>query len=362
MDEQAIKILLEKYNAGLCTAEEKALLETWYLKYNQEIPHGLSGEKLEQATGRIWARLEQSSFRGRIIPFIRYAVAASVVIALGFGGYYLLRQKPAQQLAYHNDVAPGHNQATLTLANGKKIILIKGLKGTLAVQGGTTIQADANTISYQAGKEEQVSYNTLTTVRGEQSPYPLVLADGTKVWLNAQSSITFPTAFNQKDRIVKLTGEAYFEVAHNAKQPFKVETNGQTIEDIGTAFDVNAYTDEPATKTTLIEGSIKVNKLILKPGEQTDGLTIRQVDTETATAWKDGLFMFEENNLDEIMRKLTRWYDVEVVFKDNNLKRKLVSGSMSRFGNISEVLRKIETTDRVHFEINGKKVTVSNPH
>jgi transmembrane sensor len=362
MDDKQVKELLDKYNAGRCSNEEKAWLETWYLEHNQELPHGLSEQHIEQATDNIWMRLDEPKTRGHLIPMIiRYAAAASIIIAVSAGGYFVLHKpQPKQQTAQfiENDIKPGHNQATLTLANGQKIVLIQGLKGRLAVQNSTVISAMHNTITYAANKSgDKFSYNTLTTARGEQSPLPLVLADGTKVWLNAESSITFPTAFNRKERIVKVTGEVLFEVAHNVRQPFKVQTEKQTIEDIGTTFDVNAYADEAFTKTTLVEGSVKVNGITLKPNEQTDGNHIKTVNAKSYTAWKNGDFDFEDENIQSIMRQLSRWYNIEVIY-EGNITSDGLTAQITRNRNISGILHILQNTQTVKFKIEGRRVTV----
>ena len=262
---------------------------------------------------------------------------------------------------YKNDIAPGHNQATLTLANGKKIILVKGLSGTLAQQGNTQIGVNGQSaIAYTATVatvNQPTTYNTLSTAVGEQSPYPLILPDGSKVWLNAQSSITFPTAFNGKERIVGITGEALFEVAHNAQHPFKVKTEKQTIEDIGTTFDVNAYADEPTTKTTLIEGKVKVNGMFLEPGQQTDGAHINTVNTRRYTAWRNGDFYFEDDNIQTVMRELSRWYNVKINY-EGDMTTESFDAQISRNKNISAVLHILENTKGVHFKIEGRRITV----
>jgi transmembrane sensor len=257
-----------------------------------------------------------------------------------------------------NDIPPGHSQATLTLANGQQILLTKGLYTNLT-QGTTAIKIN-NGITYSTGLKGDAattSYNTLSTANGEQSPYPLVLPDGSKVWLNAQSSITFPTAFNGRERIVKVTGEALFEVSHNAKQPFKVQTQKQTIEDIGTIFDVNAYADEPTTKTTLIAGKVKVNDMLLAPGEQTDGSHIKTVNTKRYTAWKNGDFYFEDDSIQTVMRQLSRWYNIEIAY-EGNITKDGFNAQISRSKNISAILHILENTKGVHFKIEGRRIIV----
>jgi transmembrane sensor len=378
MDTKKAKELLSKQKAGTLTDEERALLESWYLDLPVADKAGLSEEEISEDLRQIRSAipyLDQENRQIRLWP--RIAAAASVVIALSFGGYFLLRKntKDIQPVAKteRHDVAPGQNQATLTLAGGQKIILTKGLSGKLATQGQTLVQVNAgNAITYSnlsaAGKPAEIAYNTLSTVRGQQSPYPLVLADGTKVWLNAASSITFPTAFTGAERVVKITGEAYFEVKHNAAQPFKVTFNNQTVEDIGTSFDINAYDDEPTDRTTLISGSVKVSgsgkTVLLKPGQAALGspdgnrLLVKDADVEESIAWKNGYFMFDSESLESVMRKISRWYDVDVAYTPGQQMDERYLGSISRIGNISKVLNMLERTGDVRFKIEGKKIIV----
>ena len=333
MKKHNAKSLISKYLRDEATPEERLLVEQWFQKDLENSDHTPSHEKIEAAEQRMKAHLmnyigAQPAEAKVIRLWPRIAAAASIILALSAGGYIILHQKhakPETAQFIKNDIAPGHNQATLTLSGGKKIILKKGLSGTLAIQGQTIINVTRNNITYHADKTgDQVSYNTLTTALGEQSPYPLVLADGTKVWLNAESSITFPTAFNQKDRIVKITGEALFEVAHNANKPFKVLTDKQIIEDIGTQFDVNAYSDEPARKTTLLEGAVRVidngsQTVVLKPGEQSvltvNNLKVEQANIVKAVAWKNGEFRFSDDNIETIMRQFARWFEIDVSYE-----------------------------------------------
>jgi len=365
MTKENFLALIERVRDGSASDEDIHLYHTWFGKFQslsewndaelgnanelkslmeRRINQQINTQLPDQNTRRLWTR---------------FAVAASIILCLFTGGYYLLRnQQPVQTAYYKNDVAPGHSQATLTLANGKKIILTKGLYTTLA-QGSTAIQIN-NGITYTTalkGKAEAITYNTLSTANGEQSPYPLILPDGSKVWLNAQSSITFPTAFNGKERMVKITGEALFEVAHNAEHPFKVQTQKQTIEDIGTTFDVNAYADEPATKTTLIAGKVKVNDMLLQPGEQSDGSHIKTVNTKRYTAWKSGDFYFEDDNIQTVMRQLSRWYNIEINY-EGNITTDGFNAQIGRAKNISAILHILENTKGVHFKIEGRRITV----
>ena len=365
MAREDIKAILEKIRSGEFTPEEERIAKYWLMKLEQQEPTDLTDEELENISKEMWASLEtlpaaQPKIK-RLWPRIAAAAAILVFLSAGLFVWHHKKEQAANNLVsnFGGDIKPGHNQATLTLADGKKIILTKGLSGQLATQNQTVINASQNNIIYDAKNQtgEQVSYNTLSTARGEQSPYPLVLADGTKVWLNAESSITFPTAFNQKERIVKITGEAYFDVAHDSKHPFKVQTPAQTIEDIGTSFNVNAYADENATRTTLISGSVKINNLVLKPGEQSDGSHIKTVNTEIYTAWKEGNFHFEDQDIKTIMRQLARWYDIEVEYQGNMTKNTFYA-DISRNRNISAALKVLQNSNGVHFKIEGRRVTV----
>jgi transmembrane sensor len=356
--------LIDRYVNNLATEEE---LEAFF--------HLLVGDELD---GELMAYMEQEAGSvavpqrkvRRLWP--RVAVAASILLVLSAGAYFMLHKAPLlQQIAGRNDIAPGHNQATLTLANGQKIVLTKNLTGKLAEQGNVTVGIDAEKgITYTTSDQSDhtlttMSYNTLTTKRGEASPYPLVLPDGTKVWLNAASSVTFPTAFYGKTREVTVTGEALFEVTHNRKQPFSVKTNNQLIEDIGTTFDVNAYEDEPVAKTTLVEGSVRVNgKTILKPGEQSElsggNLIVSKVDVRDVIAWREGSFRFNAVKLGDILRQAARWYDVDVVYENEALKQKTFGVIGNRFAKISGLLHALEVTGEVKFKVEGRKITVLN--
>lgn len=382
---QPIQELFNKYLQNQCSPEEVEMLMQYFHteeqfqlnqlilneleKQDEESSEGEYDELLNRVYGRIHTHIHQPKTIHRSI-WLRIAAAASILLFLSIGGYYIFHKQPAQQLAQIQkpDIAPGTNQATLTLANGKKIILTKALSGKLAQQGNTSIQVNSgNAIAYTASdnpnNSTQSQYNTLSTATGEQSPYPLVLGDGTKVWLNAESSITFPVAFNGKERSVKVTGEAYFEVAHNAAKPFKVITPRQTIEDIGTAFNVNVYENEPLAKTTLIEGTVKVSGVLLKPGQQAinhkDGDRVEvtnEVNTHVITAWKDGYFRFDLETLPGIMRELSRWYNVEVVYESKPTDQQF-NMKVLRKSNLSRALLTL-TRGGVNYRLEGRKLII----
>ncbi len=357
--------LIERVRGGIASDQDIRLYNAWFNKFQSlnewnDAELGNSEELRSLIERQINEQINTRSPYKAVRPlWTRFAAAASIVLCVSFGGYYFLKKNKSGQTVFKHDVAPGRNQATLTLANGQKILLTKGLYRQLA-QGATAVQINNGityTTSVTAKSKGETTYNTLSTAIGEQSPYPLILPDGSKVWLNAQSSITFPTAFNGKERIVRITGEALFEVAHNTKQPFKVLTEKQTIEDIGTTFDVNAYTDEPATATTLIEGKVKVNGMFLEPGQQSDGSHIKTVNTKRYTAWKNDDFYFEDDNIQTIMRELSRWYNVKINY-EGDIPTEGFDAQISRNKNISAVLHILENTKGVHFKIEGRRVTV----
>jgi ferric-dicitrate binding protein FerR (iron transport regulator) len=312
-----------------------------------------------RGSGRLW--------------IIRIAAAAVVIFGL-FTTIFLLSRPHHPQIAQHpgsklpfNDIAPGGNKAILTLADGKNIVLDTASNGTLAQQGGIKVIKTGAQLNYSSGiNPAEVLYNTVTTPKGGQ--YQLTLSDGSRVWLNAASSLHFPTAFSGKERKVELTGEGYFEVAKNKEKPFIVTANNTSIEVLGTHFNVNAYSDENSIKTTLLEGSVKVSKgnagTLIVPGEQarvnnfSGDITVKKdVDLDETVAWKNGKFVFQSEDIKSIMRQLERWYDVNVVYSKNVTDEEFI-GSISRQVNISEILEMLEKAGSVYFEIKGRTIIV----
>lgn len=279
-----------------------------------------------------------------------------------------------------NDVSPGGFKAKLTLADGSTIVLDSVMNGKLSEQGSTDIINKGGHLVYASTKEDalksKVVYNILSTSNGET--YMLTLSDGSKVWLNAASSIRYPVVFNDKDRRVEINGEAYFEVAHDAAKPFLVNipssregTAGATIKVLGTHFNVNAYGDEALVKTTLLEGKVNVTvtggrtPTILQPGQQArvdaagNIKMATTVDLEEVMAWKNGKFVFNDTNIQMVMRQLERWYDVQVSYSYDISKQPInLNGQISRFSNASKVLDMLAATGWLHFKIEGKKITV----
>lgn len=257
-------------------------------------------------------------------------------------------------------ITPGKNGAVLMLADGSQIVLDSMQNGVINVAGnGQAVLANGR-LNYKAlqvnGNNAAVAYNTISTPLGRQ--YQVQLSDGTKVWLNAASSIKFPTVFSGKERMVEISGEAYFEVVHNSKMPFKVKASNQIIEDIGTHFDIKAYSDDPLVKTTLIEGAVSVSagtqRVTLKPGEQASAasgnIDIKKVDVNEVMAWKSGFFAFDNANLDDIMRQLSRWYNVSIEYHNTENTQRF-TGKIDRSLPLADVLNGLQFS-KAHFKIN----------
>jgi transmembrane sensor len=399
MKKEAFHGLVSKYVAGTASEAEIRLLEAYYTRLEGRYDP-LPADQEERLRKEMLERIMEEAGipRTRVVSLryrmVRYSAAAAVVLGVCVGGYRLL-VRPAQPVVveipagrFKNDVQPGGNKATLTLAGGSVIDLDSAQHGALATQGNSrVIKLNDSVLTYApaATGSEAIGYNTLATPKGGQ--YLLVLPDGSKVWLNAASSITYPTAFTGKERVVTMTGEAYFEVSKNASQPFKVGIPGkEEVEVLGTSFNVNAYNDEPEIKTTLLEGSVKVktenlvgvntNKeklsVVLKPGQQAEiansvvgAITnndkeqikvVHSVDVEEVMAWKNGLFRFNDVGIRTIMQQAARWYDVQIEYQTSE-KLGFVA-TISRNVPVSKLLQLLELTDRVHFKVDGKKITV----
>lgn len=309
--------------------------------------------------------------------------AASVALFLMYAGYrWYNRVPPVKAVAalhsvYGDDAAAGGNKASLTLADGQTYDLNTITEGNLSVQPGTTIDKSKGEVIYGKNGEngDAVAYNVLRTPLGGQ--YKIVLPDGSRAWLNAGSSLKYPTAFKGNKRDVEMTGEVYFEIEPDKARPFMVRVVDKNIKGkdmeitvLGTHFNISSYGDEPAMQTTLLEGSVRVEKdaviKVLSPGQQARVLTgeagrdiaVKTVDTESVVAWKEGRFEFN-GNIREIMRQISRWYDLDVKY-EGNVERKSFAGTISRKNNVSEVLKMLEMTGGIQFRIDDRKITVKN--
>lgn len=303
----------------------------------------------------------------------RLVAAAIIIVVVGFGAVYFVGSyKSNPQFVDHNisvpkDINPGFSGAVLTLSNGNQILLDTAKNSHLFSQSGLRLINQNGQLSYKnsdANSNEAVVYNIMTTAKGRQ--YQLVLSDGTKVWLNAASSIKFPAVFSGKERNVFITGEAYFEVAHNAAKPFNVAVNGENIHVLGTHFNVNAYEDELITSTTLLEGSVEITKenttIKLLPGQQAqlkktgEWNVLKDADIDGVTAWKDGLFVMKNADIGIVMRQIARWYDIEIIY-EGTIPSGHISGDIPRNMKLSKVLEVMQLSG-VHFTFDGKKVIV----
>ncbi|AEW00394.1 hypothetical protein A4D02_24000 [Niastella koreensis] len=305
------------------------------------------------------------------------ATSAAAVLVILSAAYFLWHNNPNKSAGLKEDVkvaskviGPAQRMASLTLADGKKILLDSAKAGQLAQQGGSVVVNENGTLKYQSKTAAQeIIYNTLTTAYAQT--YSMVLADGSKAWLNAGASIRYPVEFSGNERKVEITGEVYFEVAHDAAKPFIVHVTGQKgpmdVQVLGTHFNINAYDDEPLMKATLLEGSVKVTKdaasVLLKPGEQTSVSQSSQlsqpipVQTDAVIAWKNGIFSFKDADIDVVMRQLIKWYDIEVVYEGVKPSDK-ISGEMQRNLTLPQVAENLDFMTGLHFRVEGRKLIV----
>jgi len=390
MSEARVRYLLQQYSADKATKPEvEELFALLGRPENEEAFKQFvlqTFDKTEQDSsiteegwGRMWQAIEAETFRKPAAKQFSIAwarMAAAVILLLAATAVLYIVNKKAvtvpvaavKKQVLQNDVAPGGNRAVLTLADGSSIILDSAHNGSLAQQGGTKIlKVDAGQLAYNTGAAAngQIMYNTIATPRGGQ--YQVTLADGTEVWLNAASSLRFPTVFSGSERDVELTGEAYFEVAKNAAMPFHVKVNNIDVKVLGTHFNIMAYGNEGKVKTTLLEGKVNVTgngfAADILPGQQavvdnaTGSLKVKEVNTALAVAWKNGLFRFRETSIQELMRQVERWYDVDVDYKTPT-EGKDYTGIVPRSQNVSALLQMLELTGTVHFKVEGRKITV----
>lgn len=387
-----ILVLIEKYQSGTASTEEKNILNEWYHSFNDsESELAANGNETEQQLAeriknRLFLTIGQQEKPAIVLPHRKWkipAAAAVILILLATGTYFIFSSKsPKQEIVNttisqpENDIVPGGSKAVLTLADGSAMVLDNASNGTISQQGNITVQKLNNgLLTYsvngkQVTEKDEAFYNTIATPRGGQ--YQVTLSDGTKVWLNAASSIRFPVVFTGAERKVVITGEAYFEVAKNKAMPFKVKATSSEIEVLGTHFNVNAYSDEASIKTTLLEGLIKVSApgvagnpspKFLRPGQQVDinkAGTVNvtnHADIEEVMAWKNGHFQFKKADLKMVLRQISRWYDADIVYTGNVDIH--FTGQLTRNENVSSVFEKLALTGEVHFKIEGKKIIVS---
>ncbi len=392
---EELKSLYQKFLSGKCTDEEFNLLFLQFNNRSSEELIELIRKELDSIDDPAEATFEEflnlSKVHERIISgidsesqersskifykqiFYSLSAAAAVLIIISLGIMFYTQSYSQKEILVTNkkfvhDVVPGGNKAFLTLANGTKLSLTDATDGELAKQAGISIvKTEDGQLVYNVSNTSKQGndtplFNTIETPRGGQ--YQINLPDGSRIWLNAASSLRYPVVFSDNERKVELKGEAYFEIAKNMASPFRVVSNNQIVEVLGTHFNINSYPEEGSVKTTLLEGSVKIrsgNKsAILRPGQQSqvgNSINVTQADIYETVAWKNGKTQFSNADIKTIMRMLSRWYDVEVQYQGEMIETGF-GGSVSRSKNISEILKLLELTGDVHFKIEGRRVTV----
>ena len=381
--------LIFKYLNGKLSDDEQQALQNWLdadianqimltelqskekmeegLQFFESVDHQASWENINN-------QIDNPVFQHSVWSFTKYFKYAAAILITGIFGYAFLHKKDntvktiaktQKPQVLKNDVLPGGNKATLTLGDGSVITLEDMENGSFKKENGVKISKKEGQLVYEILPTENssaITYNTINTPTGGQ--YEILLPDGSKVWLNSRSSLHFPTAFSGNERKVQLTGEGYFEISKNKNMPFIVEAGKTHVEVLGTHFNVMAYDNEAVSKTTLLEGSVKVgngdNKKILSPGQQAavgSQIRVRTVDIEEAIAWKEGYFQFDNEDLTTIMRQLQRWYDVDVV-NEKQIPDKHFTAMISRNNTLSKVLKMLEMSGELKFEIEDKRITI----
>jgi ferric-dicitrate binding protein FerR (iron transport regulator) len=380
---QELKELIKKYNEGTCTAEEKAFVENWYqffdLKNSAELPQSELFDLKEQ----VWHSMqnEQKVIELNTIShtphrrrwyYLAAAVATASILGLGIFNFYFREAEktgllPVPEKISSVDVAPGTSKAQLVLGSGKIVDLSAQNEGSFTEADGTVIDRQSGKLIYKQGDAaaSETTYNTLLVPKGGE--YQLLLSDGSKVWMNAASSLRYPTRFGKKERLLYLSGEAYFDVKRDTKLPFKVVTEeGVVVEVLGTKFNVMSYNDENSVKTALESGSVKVvrkdQSVLLSPSQvgewqkENKNLNVKDGDLDKILAWKNGMIEFREDDIELIMRQISRWYDIEIVYSGRKSQGRY-SGSIRRQSKLSKVLE-ILKEGGVQCHLEGRKLVV----
>jgi transmembrane sensor len=374
------KKLFERYKGGECSQEELQIINRWLFEISAGDVSDLDDDDFDHIQHKVWIALQHETAvtarlpvatKARVYPLWRLIAIAGCLLLVGGLAifFYVNFDRPlSKQDHLSADIPAGKNAATLILSNGEEVSLSKTPKGRFKDERKVSIiKTSDGQISYKVNGNDkgEIYYNTLKTALGEQ--YQLILPDLTKVWLNAGSSLRFPTSFsNAVKREVILTGEAYFEVTKDKMRPFLVKTSDQQVEVLGTHFNINSYPEERSTKTTLVEGAVRVSDasgnrtVTLRPNQQAvytpSSIKVIPADIELAIAWKNGDFVFN-GDLETIMRQISRWYNVEIHYS-GKIPEQEFFGSIPRSNNLKEVLKALQLTKRVHFKIEGRSVTV----
>jgi len=371
--------LIDKYLKGECSPQEKAMLERFYQTEASRRQHAVEEFDVEKKRAEIWGAIEEQTLKekgNRRYSLRPMLAAASVLLIFAISiWFYTGSDKKDVQTARTEDQKKAEQsieqKVMLTLTDGTTISLDQAGNTPLPRQAGSEVITKSDgSIEYKnngsaSSDDVKSAYNTLTTPRG--ASYHLTLSDGSHVWLNSASSITFPAAFVGNERRVKISGEVYFEIAKNREKPFLVSSGDQTVRVLGTHFNVLAYAGESAIVTTLLEGSVQVVKtgsqVTLKPGQaatnhvNSGSFKVATVNAQDAIAWKQGYFIFHNEDLESIMNKIARWYDVDVEFRDD-IRNKRFWGTYSQKKTLDDLLKALEQTGDVHFKTDGRRITV----
>ncbi len=379
MNREELIVLADRILNKEASEAEISAYNAWYNSFQEsgEIPLINEADKKKILYARISSSIDSEVSvkrlsNGRFKIGIWAAAAAVAFLAIGI--YFFNaplnsdKSKTADLASSTGSIKPGRNTAKLTLANGKSIDLSESKTGVVIDVAGLKYSDETAIAATQANDLKKDGLMSIATPRG--GTYQVILSDGSKVWLNAASSIQFPASFaGQEQRRITLVGEAYFEIAKHASQKFVVYTRNQEVAVLGTHFNINSYLDEGNEKTTLLEGSVRVSSVRadvkgvqLVPGQQAtvsaaNKIDVDEVDVNEVVAWKEGKFVFVEENVPSIMNKIARWYDVEIAY-EGDVRRKALAGSVSRFKNVSEVLEMLSATKAVQFRIEGRRVIV----
>lgn len=382
MNRDKFDILIYKYQHGELKDAEKKLMDQWFDSLASDENRGWTAEEQEALQRKIMMKIDVAEQPApvRFIALRKWIpYAAAVLLMATVGGMYLWYPRPsAVQLPMisemevgldQENIRPGTNKATLTLADGTTVALSEAYAGIVTEQGAIKY-ADGNILFAEEQMGAEIPYATLAIPRGGQ--YQIVLPDGSKVWLNSASTLKYPLQFDEHERAVELEGEAYFDVAHQHSPsgdriPFMVTTAHQTVEVLGTTFNVAAYVDEADTKTTLVSGEVRVvrsdtkQSSMLRPGEESviygsSGIQVKPVNVEAATAWKSGIFYFDETSSSQMLKQISRWYNIEIIYEGTPPKE-VFTGKMSRNVNLGVLLKFLKDSG-INLHLEGEKLIV----
>ncbi|MBL1409011.1 FecR family protein [Sphingobacterium faecale] len=357
--------LIDRYLRGEVTEQEAQVVNDYFNKAAERQPDLGKIKDIVARKNRVWHRISPypvRNIRPFRWPYLSLAAAVAILVIVGTWLFFIVpgEQGDVNSIASQVDIAPGGFGATLTMADGRQVALDTAKKGAVI---GTTITYEDGTAVLEKSQSQAQVVDQLIATTGRGQVYTFTLSDGTKVWLNADSKLSFPSRFEGRERRVTLDGEGFFVVKHEVGNPFYVVSKGQLVEDLGTSFNIRSYINDGPQVTTLVEGAAKVNDVALRPRQQavrTEGspISLAEADLDQVLGWQQGNFVFRGETLEEVFRTVARWYDVDVVFAREQTKHITVGGTISRSRTIRAVLDLMERTGKVKCDIQGKQITV----